>query len=78
MRKVGIKIIKRINIGMAEKIISPHEVKRNEFMMRINQVQVVKDWVSKRNENSRNEKIFSENNILNWEISNPKHSERTS
>jgi hypothetical protein len=77
MRKDGIKIIKRINIGIVEKVKSPHEVKRIECEIRINQVKVVKEWVSERNENSRIEKLFSDNNILNWKISTSNLPERT-
>lgn len=78
MRKDGIKIIKRINIGrVAEKIKTPANIIKIESEIRLKVIKVVKDWITERHENSRIEKLFSENNILNWKITTPKLTERT-
>lgn len=74
MRKDEIKVIKRIkNEEVKEtKAVLP----KSENNIRHNIGSVVNDWISERRENSRIERLFSESNILAWQLSITKLNER--
>ena len=69
MRKDEIKVIKRIKISETEQTKATTNLPKSEDKIRHKVSNVVKDWISERRENSRIEKIFSESNILAWQIS---------
>lgn len=72
MGKDEIKVIKRIKIDEAQRTKAETTLVKSERNIRHQLGNVVKDWISERRENSRMEKLFSESNILNWQISVPK------
>ena len=78
MRKDEIKVIKRINTEEVTQTKILINLPKSENNIRHKLGNVVKDWISERRENSRIEKLFSDSNILDWQILTPKHSEQTS
>ncbi len=66
MRKDRIKVIKRLNLGEFQKAKTPINVIKLESDVRTKLDNVIKDWVTERQENSRIEKLLSESNILAW------------
>lgn len=70
MRKDGIKVIKRIKNEEVKgtKIVLPKSEGKNRHKIG----NVVNDWISERRENSRMERLFSESNILAWQMSTSK------
>ncbi|HRH45769.1 MAG TPA: hypothetical protein PKY82_29275 [Pyrinomonadaceae bacterium] len=65
IKKTAIKVIKRIKNGEV-KVIKIVVIK-SENKIRHKIGTVVNNWISERRENSRIERLFSENNILAWQ-----------
>ena len=65
IKKAAIKVIKRIKNGEV-KVIKIVVIK-SENKIRHKIGTVVNNWISERRENSRIERLFSENNILAWQ-----------
>ncbi len=66
MRKDRIKIIKRLDVGKTEMAKAPISITEIEIVIGTKLVNVVKDWITERQENNRIEQLFSENNMLAW------------
>jgi len=67
MNKDLIKVVKRDKKDLAKPqvIVNPAKVEKN---IRHKIVNVINNWISERQENSRREKVFSESNISTWKI----------
>jgi hypothetical protein len=68
MNKDLIKVVKQDKKDEAEKpqvIVNSAKVERN---LRHKIVNVISNWISERQENSRREKMFSESNISVWKM----------
>lgn len=74
MRKDEIKVIKRIKNEEVEETKIVLTKSENNIRHKIDNV--VKDWISERRENSRIERLFSESNILAWQMSTSESNER--
>lgn len=66
MNKDAIKIIKRNKKDGAEKARAEVEAPKAESDARHGIVNTVKNWISERRENRREEKVFSDDKISGW------------
>ena len=68
MSKLTVKILKRNKKGGVKKAQVKAMSAKAESDIQPNLVSVINKWISERRENSRVEKIFSDNKILAWKI----------
>ena len=65
MKKTGIKIIKRINAAASRTKVEA-VVEKTVDESRLQLGKIVQNWISERRENSRLERIFTDNRIVAW------------
>jgi len=68
MNKDAIKVVKRNKKDGAKKLKAVVNVPEVESDNQLKIVNVINNWISERRENSRIEKVFSDNKILGWKI----------
>lgn len=66
MSKNAIKVIKRNKKAVMENDPALGDVPSVEREARLSTVNIVEIWISERRENSRLEKVFSDDKISNW------------
>ncbi|HEX8735644.1 MAG TPA: hypothetical protein VF721_10000 [Pyrinomonadaceae bacterium] len=67
MNKDAIKIVKRNKKDEPKKTEAAVETPKDESDAQHGIVNTVKNWISERRENSRSEKVYSDEKILDWE-----------
>ena len=68
MNKDAIKVVKRNKKDGAKKLKAVVNAPEVESDNQLKIVNVINNWISERRENSRVEKVFSDNKILGWKI----------
>jgi hypothetical protein len=68
MNKDAIKVVKGNKKDAAEKTQAVANAPKVESDTQLTMVKAVKNWISERRENSRVEKVFSDDKILIWKI----------
>lgn len=68
MNKDAIKLVKQNKKDGAKKLKAVVNAPKVETDNQLKIVNVINSWISERRENSRAEKVFSDNKILGWKI----------